>query len=71
MVRKCPTEGLCGVPKHKKAGMHQTEQIRVLDKLHAGIGCGPAFSEVDDSESTMYIKSGVFKQKHASNKVMY
>ena len=52
MAHQCTTEVLSGVPKYKKAVMGPTEQISVLDELHAGISYGPVFSEFNVNEST-------------------
>lgn len=43
----------------------------MLDNLCADISYSAAGQEFNVNESTMYIKYGVLKQKHTSNKVIY
>ena len=51
--------------------MYVTQEILVLDKLHSGMSYSTAGDEQSVSESTIYIKKYVFKQKHIPNRVIY
>lgn len=59
MAPKPSAVALSGVPKHEKpATCHRR---CVFDKLHSG--CTARDHELNVSESTMYIKYGVFQNK--------
>ena len=52
------------VPKCKKAMMHLTEKMCVLDELCSRMSYSAVGGELNVSESTANIKEGVFNQKH-------
>lgn len=56
MTPKHSTEVLCGVPKHKKAGVCLRETIHELDKCLAGMCCSAVGCELNVKESTRYIQ---------------
>ena len=52
------------VPEHKKIVMSLTKKISMLDKLHSSMSYSAVGYEFNVKESTIYTKSGVFRQKH-------
>ena len=58
------TEVLSSVLKCKKAVIRLREKICMLDKLHRGMSYSAVGCEFNVTESTIYSKQGVFKQKH-------
>lgn len=53
---------------HKDTAMYLTE---VLGELHAGVSHRDSGPEVSGSEPRLYVKRGLFKEKHTWNKVMH
>ena len=57
-------EVLSSVPKHKKVAVGLGEKIHVLHELHSGVSYSAVGHEFNVSESTIYIRESVFKEKH-------
>ena len=68
---KNSAEMVSSVPKCGKAVMCLWKKIRVSEKLHSGMSYSAGDHEFNVYESIIYIKQGVFKQKHTENKVLY
>lgn len=58
-------------PKSKKTVISLTEKMGALDKLCPGMNSSAVGREFNENQSTLCIKSGVFKQKYTSDKVRY
>lgn len=71
MSPKYSAKVLSGVTKPKKAVMPLTENICVWAKLHFGMNCSAVGHDFNVNQPTIYIKYGVFKQKHTQSKVLY
>lgn len=64
MAPKCSAEAQSSIPKQKEAVMCLTENIWVLDKLCLGMNYSAIGFKSNVSETTIYHKYIVFKQKH-------
>ena len=64
MVPKCSADMLYSVPKHKKGVMCLKEKIYAFDILHSDMSYSTIGCEFNTNKSIIYIKQGVFKQKH-------
>ena len=62
---------LASVSKCKKAVTHLMRKTCMLDTLYSSMSYDVGGSEFHVNKSTVYIKSGVLKQKHMSNQVIY
>ena len=64
MIPKHSANMLYGVPKHKKAVMCLKEKIYAFNMLHSDMSYSTIGCEFNANKSIIYIKQGVFKQKH-------
>ena len=64
MVPKHSADMLYGVPKHKKAVMCLKEKLYAFNMLHSDMSYSTIGCEFNANKSIIYIKQGVFKQKH-------
>ena len=71
MASKHSAEVLSSVPESRMAVMCLKEKIHVLDKLYSGMSDSALGCEFNVNESSVCIKSGVFKQKPSSKQVWY
>lgn len=63
MVPKCSADMLYSVPKHKK-GVMCLKRKYIPDILHSDMSYSTIGCEFNTNKSIIYIKQGVFKQKH-------
>lgn len=64
MVPQPSAKALSSDAKLKKAGLCLTEEIHVLDKLPSDVRYSDTGREFNVNKSMIFIKYGVFKQKH-------
>lgn len=62
---------LASVSKCEKAVTHLIGKTRMLDTLYSSMSYDAVGSEFHVNKFAIYIKSGVLKQKHMSNQVIY
>lgn len=55
---------LSSVPKYKKPVACLTAKVHVLGKFHSDVSSSTVGCEFNISDATLYVKQGVFKQKH-------